>query len=249
MRVTGSGTLSRSCCGWRGPMTRPYPRARATDRCRRRRPGVRRALPARCHGARGHPARRRGGCGALWIQANAGWIDRLMGVLVDNACKYAGTGGYVRLTVRGNSGRVFLQVDDTGPGIPMSQREVIFDRFHRAPTNPVVWVSASPSPTRWSGRPAAHGREAAAAVDPDGGARGGGPRAPVEWRCGDPADRESTGRRRSAGSFALLREHSGRLTHSGASGAEDSGVVSCNRQGGSSQWIHGVRRRPLPILD
>jgi signal transduction histidine kinase len=66
-----------------------------------------------------------------WIQANPSWIDRLMGVLVDNACKYAGTGGYVRLRVRGNGGRVFLQVDDTGPGIPVSQRSLIFDRFHR----------------------------------------------------------------------------------------------------------------------
>ena len=71
-----------------------------------------------------------------WIQANAGWIDRLVGVLVDNACKYAGTGGHVRLKVGGNGSRVFLQVDDTGPGIPVSQRSLVFDRFHRGTDEP-----------------------------------------------------------------------------------------------------------------
>jgi signal transduction histidine kinase len=71
-----------------------------------------------------------------WIQADAGWIDRLVGVLVDNACKYAGAGGYVQVRVRGNGARVFLQVDDTGPGIPVSQRSLVFDRFHRGTDQP-----------------------------------------------------------------------------------------------------------------
>lgn len=66
-----------------------------------------------------------------WIQANPNWIDRLLGVLVDNACKYAGTGGRVRIKVRGSSTQVALQVDDTGPGIPFEQRSLVFDRFHR----------------------------------------------------------------------------------------------------------------------
>jgi len=66
-----------------------------------------------------------------WIEANPSWIDRLMGVLVDNACKYSGIGGYVRVRVRGNNNRVLLQVDDTGPGIPFDQRSVVLDRFHR----------------------------------------------------------------------------------------------------------------------
>jgi signal transduction histidine kinase len=76
------------------------------------------------------------GTDPYWIQANASWIDRLVGVLVDNACKYAGTGGYVRVGVRGTGSRVFLQVDDTGPGIPVSQRSLVFDRFHRGTDAP-----------------------------------------------------------------------------------------------------------------
>ncbi len=71
-----------------------------------------------------------------WIEANPSWIDRLLGVLVDNACKYSSIGGYVRVRVRGNANRVFLQVDDTGPGIPLEQRSMVFDRFHRGSNEP-----------------------------------------------------------------------------------------------------------------
>ncbi len=76
------------------------------------------------------------GAEPYWIHADASWIDRLVGVLVDNACKYAGTGGYVRVRVRGTGNRVLLQVDDTGPGIPFSQRSLVFDRFHRGTDAP-----------------------------------------------------------------------------------------------------------------
>lgn len=59
-------------------------------------------------------------------------IDRLIGVLVDNACKFAGAGGSVEVGVRSAGTRVELRVDDSGPGIPEAQREAVFDRFHRA---------------------------------------------------------------------------------------------------------------------
>lgn len=59
------------------------------------------------------------------------WIDQLLGVLLDNACKYAPEGGHVSVTVETRDGRAWLIVDDDGPGIPEAQRERIFDRFHR----------------------------------------------------------------------------------------------------------------------
>jgi signal transduction histidine kinase len=67
-----------------------------------------------------------------WISAPAEWVDRLAGVLTDNACRYAGAGGIVRLsvTIRGN--RVCLQVEDSGPGIAPDHRDRLFDRFHRS---------------------------------------------------------------------------------------------------------------------
>jgi len=58
-------------------------------------------------------------------------MDRLISVLVDNACRYAGRGGAVRITVDRHGTRVSLTVDDSGPGIPEEHREQVFDRFHR----------------------------------------------------------------------------------------------------------------------
>ena len=67
-----------------------------------------------------------------WISAPPEWIDRLAGVLVDNACRYAGPDGTVRISVRQRASRVTLAVEDSGPGIPAKDRGRLFDRFHRA---------------------------------------------------------------------------------------------------------------------
>jgi signal transduction histidine kinase len=69
---------------------------------------------------------------AAWISAPPEWIDRLAGVLVDNACRHAGPGGSVRLGVTTRGNRVSLAVEDSGPGIPAAERHRLFDRFHRA---------------------------------------------------------------------------------------------------------------------
>jgi signal transduction histidine kinase len=66
------------------------------------------------------------------ISAPPEWIDRLAGVLVDNACRYAGPGGQVRIRVLAHGSRVSLIVADSGPGIPEAERYRLFDRFHRA---------------------------------------------------------------------------------------------------------------------
>jgi len=62
------------------------------------------------------------------------WLDRLLGTLLDNACKYSPEGGSVRVSVTPDGARVRLTVDDSGPGIPEADRTRIFDRFHRATT-------------------------------------------------------------------------------------------------------------------
>jgi signal transduction histidine kinase len=66
------------------------------------------------------------------VTAPAEWLDRLVGVLVDNACKYSPDGGSVAVGVASERGRIVLTVDDSGPGIPEAERSRIFDRFHRA---------------------------------------------------------------------------------------------------------------------
>jgi signal transduction histidine kinase len=68
------------------------------------------------------------------VHAAPEWIDRLAGVLIDNACKYAGDGGSVVVEVTVSTHRVVLSVDDSGPGIPPSERAAVLDRFHRATT-------------------------------------------------------------------------------------------------------------------
>ena len=111
----------------------------ARDRRRggRRRRG-RRPLPGGGRRRVGHP-RPPGAVrpGTARIRADEEGIDRLVTVLVDNACKYAGRGGTVEVatgTVAG--GRVTLTVDDSGPGIPDEHRDLVFDRFHRADRGP-----------------------------------------------------------------------------------------------------------------
>jgi two-component system sensor histidine kinase CiaH len=67
-----------------------------------------------------------------WISAPPEWIDRLAGVLVDNACRYAGPGGTVQISVVSRGSRVSLVVEDSGPGVPEADRPRLFDRFHRS---------------------------------------------------------------------------------------------------------------------
>ena len=74
--------------------------------------------------------------GTARIRADQEGIDRLVTVLVDNACKYAGAGGTVEVATSTSGGRVTLTVDDSGPGIPDEHRDLVFDRFHRVDRGP-----------------------------------------------------------------------------------------------------------------
>ena len=65
------------------------------------------------------------------LLAPAEWIDRLLGVLIDNACRYTPEGGTVRVVVEKRDGHVTLRVEDSGPGIPAEERDRVFERFHR----------------------------------------------------------------------------------------------------------------------
>jgi two-component system OmpR family sensor kinase len=55
----------------------------------------------------------------------------LMRNLVDNAIKYTPAGGTVDVTVRAAGGGATVMVEDSGPGIPVEERERVFDRFYR----------------------------------------------------------------------------------------------------------------------
>lgn len=65
------------------------------------------------------------------VSIPAEWLDRLTGVLLDNACRHAAA--RVTVAVRQLPGRhVELSVADDGDGIPESELPLIFGRFHRA---------------------------------------------------------------------------------------------------------------------
>ncbi len=70
--------------------------------------------------------------GAAIVHAPPEWLDRLISVLIDNACRYTAPGTCVRVAVEQNEQGPTVTVDDEGPGIPEAERDRIFQRFHRA---------------------------------------------------------------------------------------------------------------------
>jgi signal transduction histidine kinase len=69
--------------------------------------------------------------GPVRVLAPERWLDRLVDVLLDNACKYTPEGGSVRLEVSVDESVVTLLVADDGPGIPREERERLRERFER----------------------------------------------------------------------------------------------------------------------
>ncbi len=51
--------------------------------------------------------------------------------LIDNAIKYSPAGSTITLALKRQGNRLFLGVSDNGPGIPVAERERVFDRFVR----------------------------------------------------------------------------------------------------------------------
>ncbi|PJI50679.1 MAG: two-component sensor histidine kinase [Pseudomonas sp.] len=60
-------------------------------------------------------------------------LQTLVKNLVDNAVRYTPPGGKIDLLVFQERAAVVLQVRDTGPGIPETERERVFDAFYRVP--------------------------------------------------------------------------------------------------------------------
>jgi signal transduction histidine kinase len=58
-------------------------------------------------------------------------VDRLVGVLLDNASRYTPAGGRVAVRVRRERGSAVLEVRDTGIGMSDDERARAFERFYR----------------------------------------------------------------------------------------------------------------------
>lgn len=71
---------------------------------------------------------------ASLLEANPTLLKELVRNLLDNALNYTPEGGHVtvRLLTDRFSGVIVLLVEDSGPGIPESERELVFQPFYRA---------------------------------------------------------------------------------------------------------------------
>jgi len=70
------------------------------------------------------------------IHADPSLLDDLLSNLVDNALKYTPAGGTVTASTGLQNGKPFLSVEDTGPGIPETERRRVRQRFYRLPNSP-----------------------------------------------------------------------------------------------------------------
>ena len=65
------------------------------------------------------------------FHCNSRLIGQAVTNLLDNAIKYSPQPAHVCLTVEGNSSEFTIAIQDNGPGIPVHERERVFERFVR----------------------------------------------------------------------------------------------------------------------
>ncbi|MCW2361575.1 MULTISPECIES: stimulus-sensing domain-containing protein [Sphingobium] len=70
------------------------------------------------------------GRGAVFVSGDPQKLVRVVDNLIDNARSFSPDGGRIRLTLSAEDGKAIVAVEDEGPGVPESEREAIFRRFH-----------------------------------------------------------------------------------------------------------------------
>jgi two-component sensor histidine kinase len=66
------------------------------------------------------------------VTGDAGWLERLLLILLDNAIKFTPAGGHVTVQLAREPSRATLAVRDTGVGIDAEAMPHVFERFYRA---------------------------------------------------------------------------------------------------------------------
>ncbi len=106
------------------------------------------------------------------IDADPEMLGRVVRNLVENARRHAGAEGTIRVSSTVAAGRLRVDVDDDGPGIPSAERESVFDRFHRSDAGRARSAGGSGLGLAIArGIVAAHGGSIRAEESPLGGAR------------------------------------------------------------------------------
>jgi signal transduction histidine kinase len=71
----------------------------------------------------------------ILVRGHEELLDRAIGNVVENARKFAGAKGRIRLRVASRAGLGVISVADDGPGIAAERRAQIFERFYRDPAH------------------------------------------------------------------------------------------------------------------
>lgn len=71
-------------------------------------------------------------CEPVLVTGDAGWLERLLLNLVDNAIAFTPSGGRIAIRVAAADGLARLEVEDTGIGMSEEALAKVFDRFYQA---------------------------------------------------------------------------------------------------------------------
>jgi signal transduction histidine kinase len=75
-----------------------------------------------------------GAPGPITAALDTGRLKQVLANLLDNALRHTPPGGTVTVNTRLNTSDVVIEVADTGDGIPATELDAVFDRFHRLDT-------------------------------------------------------------------------------------------------------------------
>ncbi|HEB53357.1 MAG TPA: PAS domain-containing protein [bacterium] len=69
--------------------------------------------------------------GAPSVQGDARRIEQVVGHLLDNAVKFSPQNGRIRCSVAGREEGWELRIEDQGPGVPVPERQAVFEKFNQ----------------------------------------------------------------------------------------------------------------------
>ncbi|WP_433191892.1 ATP-binding protein [Nocardia sp. CA-107356] len=67
----------------------------------------------------------------VWADLDPEHVQRIVVNLLSNAFKFTPAGGSVRCTVGAADNSIVIEIADSGPGIPVAQRDAVFERFRQ----------------------------------------------------------------------------------------------------------------------
>ncbi len=107
--------------------------------------------------------------GELLVRADPQAMRSVLDNLVSNALKHTPDGGRLRISAGRAGDAIWIEVADSGPGIPAAEREEVFEPFHRGERDADLrGTGIGLTLSQWTIR--AHGGCIAAYDAPEGGA-------------------------------------------------------------------------------